>query len=212
VFDHEFNSIEGSNQDDLSAYNYVMDSIFNLKHSLFLILTSRFTFIPFQQRFSKNVDTLMVLVRKLVKNSLKKLDSGEKATSLLDFMIQGWKEGEMTEEQLESNVFIFFLAGHETTAKSLTWILHLLAKNPEIQEKARKEVKEILGDKECTYEDISTFDYLSKIIKEGLRLYSPASEVTRITTKDTELEGYKIPKGTRISVSIFGIHHVSVFF
>ena len=53
-------------------------------------------------------------MKKLIKKSKKKLENGEKPTSMLDFMTEALFEGEMTEAELEANVFIFFFAGHET--------------------------------------------------------------------------------------------------
>jgi cytochrome P450 len=46
------------------------------------------------------------------------------------------------------------------------------------------------------------------IIKEGMRLFPPAPGVSRETSKDCELNGYKIPKGTTIFIPFFAIHHV----
>jgi cytochrome P450 len=91
-------------------------------------------------------------------------------------MIQSHLDGNMTKEQLISNTFIFFLALHETTAKSLTWIIQLLSKYPHVQEKARKDVESILQGKDCNYEDISKFDYLSMVIKEAMRLHGPVGK------------------------------------
>lgn len=52
----------------------------------------------------------------------------------------------MDDEQLRAQVFTFLFAGHETTSASMSWTLYELAKQPEIQEKIRKEANEVLGD------------------------------------------------------------------
>ena len=52
----------------------------------------------------------------------------------------------MDDEQLRALVFTFLLAGHETTGVSMSWTLYELAKNPEFQDKIRKEANEVVGD------------------------------------------------------------------
>ena len=49
------------------------------------------------------------------------------------------------------------------------------------------------------------------IIKEAMRLFPPVGAISRKTTKDVVLGGYKVPKGTLIAISMFSIHHVSPF-
>jgi cytochrome P450 len=94
----------------------------------------------------------------------------------------------------------------------LAYAIHLLASRPDIQEKARKEVLQVLGNKECTYEACQKMDYLSNVIKESMRLFPPVNGIPRKTSKDTVLGGYSIPKDTVISVSIYSIHHVCFIF
>ena len=96
------------------------------------------------------------------------------------------------------------------TAKSLAFAIILLAQHPEVQEKARKEIQEQLGNKKCDYESSSKLKYLSMIIKEGMRLYSPVVWANRVTTKETTLGGFKIPKNQLVQVSITAIHHVGL--
>jgi cytochrome P450 len=209
VFHHEFNSLDGSNQKDLVSYNNIMDSMLNVKNMAIMVLSKKLH-LPYSKEnfYNEHGRTIVLLIEKMIEDSKKKLEFGENPSSLLDFMIQSHLDGNMTKEQLISNTFIFFLAGHETTAKSLTWIIQLLSKYPQIQEKARKEVESILQGKVCTYEDISKLDYLSMVIKEAMRLYGPVGEIQREVTKDIVLGGYSIPIGSLVSVSIFGLHHV----
>eukprot|EP01080_Neovahlkampfia_damariscottae_P008168 gene8168-12628_t len=208
IFSHEFNSLKGSLGDDLEAYNEVMGVFLNLKNILYLFVTRGFkSILPYHSNLTQKSTVLYELMRGLIKESKEKLETGGKPTSMLDFMTEALIEGEMSQEELEANVFIFFVAGHETTAKSLSFAMQLLAKHPEIQEKARKEVKEVLGDKECDYDSCSKLDYLSMVIKEAMRLFPPVGAISRTTTKDVVLGGYKIPKNTMVAVSMFSIHH-----
>jgi cytochrome P450 len=82
----------------------------------------------------------------------------------------------------------------------LTFAIYALAKYPHVQDKARKEVDEILGDQEPTPENLKKLDYLNMVIQETLRKYSPVGNTTaRVTQKACQLGDYKVPKGVRIS-------------
>lgn len=76
----------------------------------------------------------------------------------------------LTDEFKQRNLLIFFAAGHDTTAGSLGYVLYYLSTHLDIQEKARKEVLEILGDNDQdvypTTEQIKKMKYLNQIIKE----------------------------------------------
>jgi cytochrome P450 len=56
----------------------------------------------------------------------------------------------MPDSLILDNVVTFFVAGHETTAQALTWTLYLLALMPEWQERAREEVRRVVGGQTIT--------------------------------------------------------------
>ena len=58
----------------------------------------------------------------------------------------------MDEDELHSQLFIFLLAGHETSSTALSWIFYFLAQHPEVQEKLRREVKKTLKEREVCWE------------------------------------------------------------
>ncbi|KAG5677849.1 hypothetical protein PVAND_007569 [Polypedilum vanderplanki] len=120
--------------------------------------------------------------------------------------------GKMTIEEIAAQVFVFFLAGFETSSTTMTFCLHELSLNREIQEKARQNVIEVLArhNGEITYEALSEMTYLEQCINEALRKYPPVGLI-RTCTKD-----YRVPdtdvvlqKGTTVVVSVYGIHHDS---
>jgi len=105
-----------------------------------------------------------------------------------------------------------FIAGHETTARALTWGLYLMAEYPEMQKKIRDEVDSVLRGNIPDAESVKPLTYLDMFIKEVMR-YKPsvATLVSRITTKDAQVGQYFIPKGTSVGVSIHTIHHLKEF-
>lgn len=82
---------------------------------------------------------------------------------LMDIRTDG--EG-LTIEQIAAQCFIFFLGGFETSSGTMSWSLYELSVNPEIQERARKEIKDVLAkhENQFTYEAVQEMKYLEQIV------------------------------------------------
>jgi len=112
----------------------------------------------------------------------------------------------MSDEQLRDETVTLFLAGHETTALSLTYTLYLLARHPEIEARLLEEVREIVGDRVPTAEDVARLVYTDRVVKEAMRLYPPAWVTGRGVAKSFELGGQVIPAGTQLIASQWLVH------
>lgn len=112
----------------------------------------------------------------------------------------------MTDLQLRDEILTLFIAGHETSAISLCWTLILLSQNPEIRSKAQQEIREVIGEREITLEDIPKLAYIRRILDESLRLYPPAWVVGRKTLSDTDVAGFLVEKDVNIIISTYLIH------
>jgi len=117
----------------------------------------------------------------------------------------------ISEEVIRGNIVLFFVAGHESTTSALVWAIYLLAKYPQIQEKAREEVDQYFrttGGKINFETHKSSLEFISNVIKETLRLYPPGAGLSgRRVQKDIVSGGYFFPKGSLIGVNIWSIHH-----
>jgi len=110
---------------------------------------------------------------------------------------------------VKSNIAVFFIAGHETSATSVASTLWYFARYPEIQQKAYEEVTRLCGKEDPTFEAQKEFDYLSQVINEANRLTPPVRILPqRVVMQDTELGGLKLTKGTNVSVSIESLHNL----
>ena len=102
------------------------------------------------------------------------------------------------------------VAGHETTSVGLSWTLYELAKNPLSQAKVRAEINTVLREgNELTWDTVEELKYLENVIKESLRLHSPAFMTGRTTISDEIVGGYLIPKGTFIVLPIDSLQRVA---
>jgi cytochrome P450 len=112
----------------------------------------------------------------------------------------------MSEDQLVDNLLTFLAAGHETTAKALTWTLYLLARAPQWQERILAEVRAVVGSDAVTAEHLERLPITRAVLKESMRLYPPAPVMTRIAAEDMELGPAKVAAGTFIVIPIFAVH------
>ncbi|XP_077523138.1 cytochrome P450 3A8-like [Amblyomma americanum] len=110
-----------------------------------------------------------------------------------------------------SNAAIFLLAGFETTASALSFLLYLLASHPSEQNEIMNELEDLFPEKvgqDLSFEDLRQLKRLDLIILEGLRMYPPvAVVVTRKCSQDTTTCGRFIPAGVSILAVPWLIHH-----
>lgn len=103
-------------------------------------------------------------------------------------------------------MLIFLLAGHETTATSLAFSLHLLARHPEQQARAREEVSRVLDDRTPEAADLDRLPYLTQVLKEAMRLYPAAPVIGRSSVAATEVGGLVIPAGADVILAPWVTH------
>ncbi|MFJ6796825.1 cytochrome P450 [Streptomyces sp. NPDC091268] len=115
-------------------------------------------------------------------------------------------DGEFDATELREQVLIFLLAGHETTATSLAFSLHLLARHPGVQDRAREEVSRVLGDRTPRAADLDRLPYLTRVLKEAMRLYPAAPVIGRRAVEACEVDGYAIPAGADVMVAPWVTH------
>jgi len=112
----------------------------------------------------------------------------------------------MSDKQLIDNLLTFLAAGHETTAKALTWTLYLLARAPDWQRHVREEVERVAGNDSIEARHLEALEVTQRVLKESMRLYPPAPVLSRTAAEATELDGRPIAKGTLIIIPVFAVH------
>ncbi len=138
----------------------------------------------------------------------KRRNSGEEKNDLLDMLIQSRYEDTglpMSDQQLVDEMLILFIAGHETTANALSFIFFEISQNPEAEEKLRQEIA-TEGENAFTTESLMKKSFTTNIIKEAIRLHSPAWAMDRQALEDDRFKEYSWEKGTLIILYISGLH------
>ncbi|MDO9237992.1 MAG: cytochrome P450 [Aquabacterium sp.] len=105
----------------------------------------------------------------------------------------------ITDDDVVGNVFTMLLAGEDTTATSLSWMIYLLSRHPEALQRARDEVDRLMGPVDTwTAESLGQLDYMEGCIHETMRLkpVGPFNAVEALV--DTQVAGVRIPAKTGV--------------
>lgn len=152
---------------------------------------------PGHRRYFKLVAEIdRIVFRIIAERRASHSDEGDLLSMLLES--QDDDGTQMTDAQLRDEVMTLFLAGHETTALALSWSWYLLATNPEAERKFHDEIERVLQGRPPRVADMSQLIYTERIAKEVMRLYPPAYAVGREALEETEIGGYRIPKGSQV--------------
>lgn len=134
--------------------------------------------------------------------------SGRDAGDLLSMLLSAQDEdgSRMTDKQLRDETITLFLAGHETTAGTLSWAWWLLARNPAVEAKLHAELDAVLGDRAPSFDDLPNLPYTGHVVTETLRLYPAAWGLARLAIEDHEIAGYPLNKGMGVAMAQWVVH------
>jgi cytochrome P450 len=111
-----------------------------------------------------------------------------------------------TDTEIADEVGTFMLAGHETTANTLSWSLALLAAYPAARSRLEQEVDSVLGGHAPTAADAARLPWTTAVIAETMRMYPPAWTIERDAIADDEVAGVPVPAGSLVAVPPYLVH------
>jgi cytochrome P450 len=150
--------------------------------------------LPSTRRFNEARRTLDELIFSMI--SRRRQDPTDRGDVMSMLLITRDEKGQrLSDLEIRDEVMTLFMAGHETTANAMTWTLYLMGRMPHIEEAVTNAVER--GDEE----------YLSRVLKESLRLYPPAWIIGRRAIKDvTLIDGTPISANTTVLVAPLTLH------
>ncbi|EJY57790.1 AAEL017297-PA [Aedes aegypti] len=155
------------------------------------------------------MDVVKSTVEYRMKNNVRRNDFMDLLIAMLDDKTEGSES--LTINEIAAQAYVFFIAGFETSSTTMTWALHELSRNPDIQEEGRKCVQEVLEKYNgvMSYEAIMEMTYIDQIINETLRLYPPVPMHFRVVSKDYHVPETDtiLPAGTFTMIPVYAIHH-----
>ncbi|CAB4387303.1 unnamed protein product [Rhizophagus irregularis] len=210
-FNYEFNSLKSPNE--LADAYKTLISPPTILHIIYSRLSYYFPFIrsipiKINKSFINACAVIERELKNLVKRKYKEAEIGELKDDLLSVLIKLNKtlpiEEKLTNEELKYQIMTFLLARHETTNILTNWALYLLSQHPHVQDLLREELVKAFPDKSNF--NLNSLEFLNCVVKETLRLHSPAVMIRRTNIKDKVFGNYLIPKNTIIMISISGLH------
>src|SRR5215469_653628 len=139
--------------------------------------------------------------------------SADGRQNLLDLLLAARLEdgGQLTDAEISDELATFMLAGHETSAVTLSWSLALLSAYPAARDHLEREVDAVLGGREPDAADVDSLPWTTAVIAETMRLYPPAWTIERDATADDIVAGVPVPAGSTVAIPPYLVHRHADF-
>jgi len=117
----------------------------------------------------------------------------------------------MSDKELLDEVMTMIVAGHETSAITLTWVWYFMAKYPHVDQSVQDEIKTSKISGAPGFDDLDKIPYIKQVTEEALRIYPPVWLFTRKAIEADQLGPYAIPAGSDIFLSPYYLHRNETF-
>ena len=136
--------------------------------------------------------------------------SGAQSTDVLSMLIQSHDEdgSQMANHEMLGQINMLFAAGYDTSANALTWTLFLLSQHPHILSDLVDELEGQLHGSAPRIDQLGALPLLDRVVKESLRILTPTTFNTRVSTQDFEIGPYHLAKGSVVVYSNFITHRM----
>ncbi|KDR75313.1 hypothetical protein GALMADRAFT_249339 [Galerina marginata CBS 339.88] len=237
AFDYQFGALLNTNNEFMKAYFGLMSDTLGSppKSAIFMQTIFPLWLLQLMSKYSRARNLVHArhtakladaVTRQLVDSKAKALLHGKGNKDILSLLVKANASEKpstrLTEEEMLAQMRTILLAGHETSATTLCWVLLELAKNPDVQTKLREEIRKTereihaRGDNDVTAADLENMPYLSAVIKESMRFHpalyqnyrqAAADDVLPLSkpikaTDGNPITNLPIPKGMKIILSI----------
>jgi pentalenene oxygenase len=199
-----------------SVFQQTVEDISTLLAGVYrrMILPPLFSRLPTRgnRHYHEATTRLHKAVRDVIRN---RRASGEDSGDLLSILLAARDPdaedtsaggGRLTDTEVADQLVTFFVAGAESTATTVAWVMHLLANHPDIADRVHAEVDAVLAGAPASWEHLPKLKLTGRVVTEALRLYPPGWIVTRTVAADTSLGGHDLRAGTTVVYSPYLIH------
>ena len=168
-------------------------------------------FLPVNRRFERAKQRLDSTIYRIIDARRK---SGESRDDLLAMLLAArYEDGaSMPASLVRDEAVSLFLAGHETTGITLTWMWYVLSQHPEIEARFHQELDEVLSGRLPEPDDVERLPFTRQIVAETIRLYPAIYVIPRRAAEPCTLGGFEVRRGALVFVSIYNAHHDPRFF
>ncbi len=185
--------------------------------SMFASITSPLQGVPYRwplprhQQMKRAVRMLdSVVYRMIADGRAANRDKGDVLSMLL--LARDEDGTGLSDKQVRDEAMTLLLAGHETTANTLTWTWYELGRNPAAVTRLEEELSRVLGGRTVTAEDLPDLPWTAAVIDEAMRLHPPAYQTGREVVTDVTIGDHRFPPRSIVIINIRGIHRRADYF
>lgn len=211
----DFAALEGEADDFLDRLKYIVQQSTRPLHQF----TKWWKHLPLasnrklESAFTEIDDFLYTLIGQ------RKENGNSYSSNVLDLLLQAKYSLEdnlqpLTDKEIRDNLLAIIVNGHETVATSVSFSLYLLARHPEKLARAQAEIDTIMerNSGKLSEAGLAKLDYLNSVILETLRFCPPMAGLQRISSDRDVLEGWSIPAGQVVGITLQPLHHNPEYF
>lgn len=159
---------------------------------------------PGNRRYRRAITELESIIDRIITERRTGTDGTDVVSKLL--AAENERGERMSTRQLRDEVMTFLIAGHETTAVTLTYALYLLATHPKAEQRLVGELATVLGGDSPSIAEVSELTFTDHVITETMRLFPPANRIHREPVEDIVIRGHPIPAGATVVLSQWVVH------
>ncbi|XP_055926068.1 cytochrome P450 4V2-like isoform X2 [Argiope bruennichi] len=212
IFGITINALENENLETSTSFSRASSIFMSKVISPWQWIDIIFRNTKMGKEFHYHCNVLQEVARKITEEKKMLYRRGEekkhtrKHKALMELLLDN---KELTEQEIDEEMYTFALAGHINTTATVRWTLYLIGLYPDVQAKLHEEIDLIFGndlEKPVTEDDLRQLQYLDCVLKESNRLYPSVSLFARQVNKDTKISGYTIPKGANCVLFTYFLH------
>jgi cytochrome P450 len=162
--------------------------------------------LPKQLRFRRAQRELQYVVDRLVADKTAVSAERDDVISRLIEATSSETDAEVRRTRIRDEMNTLLLAGHETTASTLSWTLYMVDRHPEVAERLHAEAVEVLGDRLPTHEDLRRLSYTTMVVQEVMRLYPPVWIIPRLAKEADTIGGFHVKPGADVLICPYTLH------
>ena len=203
AFGSEVNTLEAGEDVIQRHLDAILPAV--ARRSLSMLPYWRYFKLPVDRRLDRDVAALDVAVAQLVRQARARMEHDParrvRPPNLLEAMIAAADEPDsgVNDRAVAGNVLTMLLAGEDTTANTISWIIYLLQRNPHSLAKAREEVRRLAPDAaQFTLAQMDSLDYLGACASEAMRLKPVAPYIPLEALRDTVVGDVAVPAGSML--------------
>ena len=154
-------------------------------------------------RLSRQIDSIL-----FAEFARRRSDGVEGRADVLSMLLAARYEDDQSlpDQVIRDEMYTLMLAGHETTAATMAWVINRLVTRSDVMERARAEVASVLNGAHLDASHVGKLKYVEAVINETMRLDPVIPNFARILTNPLTIAGHELPAGVAIAPCIYLVH------